>query len=535
LNFSQPLTINGINMAQASYSLPAAGTASFSTAFGTINQADYDPATLQSMLNDKSSQTLTGVSFGLQTPPNPNMFQNFSVQVGGQTFKVANLAPNGADLNDLASEIQASLQKQDNSTNLTVSTDGSGTLTVSDGSTPPRTISNIQLTATVAGIDAQANVGTVQSRFSDHYVASVTGQTLTVNALSPTMTDGQIASAVFAQSNGQLMTSLSSMTDSQSMVTRLNSLQSETGVNASLDQNGNLILTTTDPSAQSTISIGPGKNAQGQTVPNMLGIQAQDYDPSQRLQLAQTNDPNFDSDVKMSFGSYGTPPDTQTGDPSLLQSLGLRTAAYIQNGSLDNLKVFVTGQGTAQISTSYSGEPTNQLTSLRAQSLQVKFTGSNTYNILDSTNNTVLASRTYDPTQTPLQVSYDGLNMALNSAPSVGDTYTVTGNSDGTGNNVAMLQMANLSKQPVINNKTIGDAYINNTNTIGQISQQATVTQQALQAVNQQALQAKASVSGVSLDEEATSLIRYQQAYEASAKAMQIASQIFDSIVQISS
>jgi len=41
------------------------------------------------------------------------------------------------------------------------------------------------------------------------------------------------------------------------------------------------------------------------------------------------------------------------------------------------------------------------------------------------------------------------------------------------------------------------------------------------------------STSGVSLDEEAADLIRYQQAYQAAAKVMQMSSQLFDSVLQI--
>jgi flagellar hook-associated protein FlgK len=51
--------------------------------------------------------------------------------------------------------------------------------------------------------------------------------------------------------------------------------------------------------------------------------------------------------------------------------------------------------------------------------------------------------------------------------------------------------------------------------------------------VHDQAVASRDAVSGVSLDEEATNLIRFQQAYQASAKVMQVASQLFDSVLQI--
>ena len=46
-------------------------------------------------------------------------------------------------------------------------------------------------------------------------------------------------------------------------------------------------------------------------------------------------------------------------------------------------------------------------------------------------------------------------------------------------------------------------------------------------------MQAQQSVSGVNLDEEATNLLRYQQAYQAAGKVMQIASKMFDVLLTL--
>ena len=51
--------------------------------------------------------------------------------------------------------------------------------------------------------------------------------------------------------------------------------------------------------------------------------------------------------------------------------------------------------------------------------------------------------------------------------------------------------------------------------------------------VLEQATAAIQSESGVNLDEEATNLLRYQQAYQAAGKMMQIASQLFDVLLQL--
>jgi flagellar hook-associated protein FlgK len=52
--------------------------------------------------------------------------------------------------------------------------------------------------------------------------------------------------------------------------------------------------------------------------------------------------------------------------------------------------------------------------------------------------------------------------------------------------------------------------------------------------VYDQAVDARDGISGVSLDEEAADLVRFQQAYQANAKVMQVANDLFDAILQAS-
>ena len=96
-----------------------------------------------------------------------------------------------------------------------------------------------------------------------------------------------------------------------------------------------------------------------------------------------------------------------------------------------------------------------------------------------------------------------------------------------------MLDMVDLAKKPVISGKSLANTYIDQINNVGNLAQQATITQQALTVVHDQSVAARDKVSGVNLDEEAAALIPYQQAYQASAKALQISGTLFDSIVQI--
>ena len=118
--------------------------------------------------------------------------------------------------------------------------------------------------------------------------------------------------------------------------------------------------------------------------------------------------------------------------------------------------------------------------------------------------------------------------MASQAPPKAGDLYTIDGNKDGTGNNENMLAIANLESKGVMGgSKTMGAYYIDHVNDMGNIARQAAISQSALQVVYDQAVTARDEVSGVSLDQEAADLIRFQQAYQAAAKILQVASQLF--------
>jgi flagellar hook-associated protein 1 FlgK len=51
--------------------------------------------------------------------------------------------------------------------------------------------------------------------------------------------------------------------------------------------------------------------------------------------------------------------------------------------------------------------------------------------------------------------------------------------------------------------------------------------------VHDQAVKSRDTIAGVSLDQEAADLIRYQQAYQAAAKSLQIAGQLFDAVLHV--
>jgi flagellar hook-associated protein 1 FlgK len=142
-----------------------------------------------------------------------------------------------------------------------------------------------------------------------------------------------------------------------------------------------------------------------------------------------------------------------------------------------------------------------------------------------------MANRTYDPAA---GIQIGGRLVQLSGKPATGDQFILDGNQNGVGNNQNIVRMVDLKDAAITpDGKTIGVAYNDLVSTIGNVASQATVAQQAMQAVTEQAEKTRDTASGVNLDQEAADLVRFQQAYQAAAKSMQVAAQLFDYIAQI--
>jgi flagellar hook-associated protein FlgK len=175
--------------------------------------------------------------------------------------------------------------------------------------------------------------------------------------------------------------------------------------------------------------------------------------------------------------------------------------------------------------------PFDAVQALRAQPLRITFAADNRYTLTDIATGTVLAERTYDPDEGSIR--YQGLLLSFNATPMAGDRFDLNGNQDGTGDNRNIVLMAELEFKTLPNGYSLTDAYIEQTSGVGKMAQQAAVAQEALTVVHKQAVESRDAVGGVSLDEEAANLIRYQQAYQANARVMQTATTLFEALLNV--
>ena len=259
------------------------------------------------------------------------------------------------------------------------------------------------------------------------------------------------------------------------------------------------------------------------------GVTATADTTNNRIVLSRTD--TF-GDIRLGLGDNGTAAE--------LKKMGFDTSVTIKGTAPDDLLVFVTDPSmsahTANITAQFGATVTDMKQTLRSDSLKVQFSTDSHYQIIDTQSQTVVAERDLvnDPLNPMPSIQYRGLKLDFSTHPKAGDVFTIDGNSDGIGNNEAMMNLVSLESQNVMpGGQTMTEAYIEQVNKVGNVARQATIAQQALTVVYNQAKETRDGISGVSLDVEASSLVRYQQAYQANAKVMQTASSLFDSILQI--
>lgn len=133
-------------------------------------------------------------------------------------------------------------------------------------------------------------------------------------------------------------------------------------------------------------------------------------------------------------------------------------------------------------------------------------------------------------------INVAGISFSLSGSPANGDQFTVAANtSNAAGDNRNALQMATLQSAKIMLNGTASyqDTFNRLVSYVGNRTRELQVTGAAEDELLQQSITTQQGESGVNLDEEAVNLIRYQQAYQAAGKVMQIASTLFDTILAI--
>jgi flagellar hook-associated protein 1 FlgK len=174
----------------------------------------------------------------------------------------------------------------------------------------------------------------------------------------------------------------------------------------------------------------------------------------------------------------------------------------------------------------------------------IQFTSATQYSVYDNTNPAapvlLEGGIAYTPGAvnavfpTPGALDY-GYRLNLTGAAAAGDRFTAGYNSGGVADNRNALLLAALQTANTVANGSTSyqGAYSQLVAAVGNRAREIEVQGRAQDALVTQTREAQQSLSGVNLDEEAANLIRYQQAYQASGKVLQVAALLFDTILQI--
>lgn len=160
------------------------------------------------------------------------------------------------------------------------------------------------------------------------------------------------------------------------------------------------------------------------------------------------------------------------------------------------------------------------------------------YDIIDPATNTVLYSATgadaFELGKTQNVIPDDwGFSMDLGGLPENGDAVIVDYNTDGFGDNSNGAVMSDLQSKGIIDDGkvTYQDGYAHIVESVGVQTAEAKVNAESGAAILQQSITLREGVSGVNLDEEAANLVKFQQAYNASAQLISVSQQLFSSLI----
>jgi flagellar hook-associated protein 1 FlgK len=135
-------------------------------------------------------------------------------------------------------------------------------------------------------------------------------------------------------------------------------------------------------------------------------------------------------------------------------------------------------------------------------------------------------------------ITIDGWEIKLQGTPKSGDTVKVGNSLDPqygdnyTRNAGNATSLMNLRDVKMFDESTLSDGYAGLMAQVGTRTQSATFAAELSTTIAGNLERDRTAVSGVNLDEEAAKLIQYQQAYQASAKMLQIAQSVFDTLMQ---
>ena len=195
--------------------------------------------------------------------------------------------------------------------------------------------------------------------------------------------------------------------------------------------------------------------------------------------------------------------------------------------------------------------------SLTMDKYEIRFTSASVFDVVNVTDNTtVLSSQAYTSGAT---ITFDGLDVVITNntgAPAAGDVFTVSAHKGAAtdmavslsdtdkvaasstsagvpGNNVNAIALVAIqsTSQSTLGGINVDDYHAVTVGDVGSDTFLAGLQRDAKQVEMDQVTSLRESVSGVNLDEELTRLLEFQRAFEASARLITTADELFQTVL----
>ena len=157
--------------------------------------------------------------------------------------------------------------------------------------------------------------------------------------------------------------------------------------------------------------------------------------------------------------------------------------------------------------------------------VNIAFTSSSTYTLNGTGSYTLPASGI---------IAANGWMVQLSGTPAAGDGFVVQSNTGGTGDNRNALEIARMLDTGVLTGGTesLTGAVSRMVGAVGVATNQAQNGRDTQKLILEDTTSARDGVQGVNLDEEAANMMRFQQAYQATAQVIKATQTLFDTLLQ---
>ncbi len=210
----------------------------------------------------------------------------------------------------------------------------------------------------------------------------------------------------------------------------------------------------------------------------------------------------------------------------------LAIAGPLKSGAVTNSAGISTNLGNANITeaniTSTTGVPL-------AADITLTFDAANSrFDISAPPGGTLAYNPATDNAGVQLTIASAGnATFTISGFPEDGDAFVIENNTGADGDNRNGLLLSDLQSSRLLLNGSASyqDTYGQLVADIGSITRQSEISSEALGVLVDQSIEARESVSGVNLDEEAANMLKYQQSYAAAAQMITVSDNLFNALI----